>query len=487
MKRILILIISCLPFFLTAQNYQNICSPGITFFKDSVNYLQAFRRDSANLMPNGDTLFISYRTIRDTAVWTCADTTQGSVLGRKIIRTGTGWFYFFNRNNDTLKLKTQAVLNESWKFCQLAGGSYVQASVTSILNDTVFGQPDQVKVITFQAKNSSNVNIPNFLNQQTILLSKHYGLTRFLEVFSLPDHVYIFELAGKSNPPMGIQDFGWRDVYNFDVGDVFHYTGNASGSGGSANWKKIVTVLDKTVFGNMDSVQYIFQQCKVMNSGPPPTTTSSFDTVSTMYNFLTMNTTNFMLGLPMEFIPKGGVYADLITAFSGWPNNRFSKEFMPNWYDTWVNPGCWVPPFEPAFDRTNYTPDLGCTFYETGWMTWQSIEYLVYYKKGTEVWGTPVSTDCHSLVSVSPAPEKSPLRVIISPNPVSQSSIITILGCQGTKEFDFTLFNNLGREVFNLKSENPSFSFDRKDLPNGLYIYVVNGTGINQRGKLIIK
>ena len=234
MKRIFIIFLVVVPFFLHAQNYQNICSPGITFFNDSVYNMGAFRRDSAIHQTNGDTLFISYRAIRDTAygLFQCSDTTQGSVLGRKILRTSSGWFYFFNRYNDTLKLKTQATLNETWKFCQLTGGSYIQASVTNIINDSVLGQPDQVKIITFQAKNSGNVNISHQMNGQIIHLSKHYGLTRFFDVFSIPDNIFIYELAGKASPPIGIQDFGWRDVYNYNVGDIFHYLGNGSSSGG---------------------------------------------------------------------------------------------------------------------------------------------------------------------------------------------------------------------------------------------------------------
>jgi len=52
-------------------------------------------------------------------------------------------------------------LNGTWKFCALPHQSYIQATVTSIVNESVLGMIDQVKTITFQAKNSSNVNLTN--------------------------------------------------------------------------------------------------------------------------------------------------------------------------------------------------------------------------------------------------------------------------------------------------------------------------------------
>jgi len=114
---------------LVAQNYQNICSPGTTYYKDNSGNLKAFRRDSVVLMGNNDTMFISYNAIRDTG-GTCRDTSNGSILGRKILKKHNGWFCFFNRYQDSISLNTQATLNQTWKFCDLPSGSYIQAQVT---------------------------------------------------------------------------------------------------------------------------------------------------------------------------------------------------------------------------------------------------------------------------------------------------------------------------------------------------------------------
>ncbi|MCX6268713.1 MAG: hypothetical protein NTW16_15400 [Bacteroidetes bacterium] len=139
---------------LPAQNFQNICSPGITFYKDYSDNLKAFRRDSV-FITGSDTLFVSYNAIRDTT-GECRDVGNGSVLGRKIIKKSNGFFCFFNRYQDSIFINTQATLNQTWKFCSLPSNSYIQAQVTSIITDSVLGATDQVKVITFQAKNSGN-------------------------------------------------------------------------------------------------------------------------------------------------------------------------------------------------------------------------------------------------------------------------------------------------------------------------------------------
>jgi len=253
-NNLLILIILLLANSIFAQDYQNICPPDISLYRNPSNGLLAFRIDS--VQPNGtsDTVYISYRAIRFISDTGCLDTTSGSVLGRKIYKTQAGWFYFFNRDGDTVKINSQASLNQSWKFCPLPGNSYVEAKVTSVITDSVLGYPDDVKVITFQAKNSGNINISHILDQKFIKLSKHHGLSLMLDVFSVPNDTTFYVLAGQSNPAAGVQNLTWQEVYNYAVGDEFHFAGWAT----TAGWFKIYKVLARTDYGN-DSVKYTME------------------------------------------------------------------------------------------------------------------------------------------------------------------------------------------------------------------------------------
>src|SRR6185436_4710357 len=59
-------------------------------------------------------------------------------------------------------------------------------------------------------------------------------------------------------------------------------------------------------------------------------------------------------------------------------------------------------------------------------------------------------------------------KVSFSPNPFSQSAIITI---NGTGEFDFMLYDIFGREVKQCTIHNSKSEIQRGDLPAGIYIY----------------
>ncbi|MEI7661199.1 MAG: hypothetical protein WCK34_03325 [Bacteroidota bacterium] len=82
MKRIFLLLLALSSGILTAQNYQNICSPGISYYRDEIFFGQwgAFSRDSVVALPNQDTIFYSYKAIRDSAGTWWLDYSNGSVI-----------------------------------------------------------------------------------------------------------------------------------------------------------------------------------------------------------------------------------------------------------------------------------------------------------------------------------------------------------------------------------------------------------------------
>jgi len=82
-----------------AQNFPNICSPGVTLYKSVTGKIKAFRMDSIELPGNNDTLFISYLAIRDDLNYGYFDTTNGSILGRTILKKSNSWFYLFNMSH----------------------------------------------------------------------------------------------------------------------------------------------------------------------------------------------------------------------------------------------------------------------------------------------------------------------------------------------------------------------------------------------------
>lgn len=499
MKKSLLIIFTICVHSLMAQNYQNICTTGITLYKSSDTYIKAFRSDSLYPLGNNDTLFISYHTIRDNQNGTCLDTTNGSILGRKILKKHNGWFCFFNSANDTIQINTQAAINETWRFCDLPNNGYIQAKVTAIVNDSVLGMVDQVKIITLQAKNSSNADTSHLLNQRSIRLSQHYGLSRMLDVYYVPNDTVNYILAGKTQPPIGLQDLAWQQVYDFNVGDEFHYSG---GDGWINSYYysdlEIYHVLEKTSYGN-DSVKYVMEYCRKDTTYIPKGSTTVHDTITMTYNFQQLANTNasWFTRLPEEFLNQDNIADFYKTNFAY--GNRQTKSVRFAAYMMWsYSPGCWVYLGQPGcweiFQHENhYSEGLGSTYYyeecySNYMLTHTKWNYLEYFRKGSETWGTPVALDCWTLTSTEPQKEKNDRTIHIIPNPVETESKILFNTNGVNEELHFLLIDNMGRIVAQFYTETTSYTFNRTGLPNGLYILSVYDKAgfLRGRAKLII-
>jgi hypothetical protein len=103
----------------------------------------------------------------------------------------------------TLFLYPEASVGSSWTF-DIANN--VDATVTDKLEQTVFDQPDSVKVITLSSGGE-------------IVLSKNHGLLSFLETSDAESYA----LAGLEMADLGEQLPTHWDFFDFDVGDVFQY------------------------------------------------------------------------------------------------------------------------------------------------------------------------------------------------------------------------------------------------------------------------
>lgn len=484
---------------LIAQNYQNICTPGITFFSDKSNSFIAFRRDSIVPTVVNDTIFISYRAIRSVSDTGCLDTTNGSILGRKIYKTHTGWFYLFNRTGDTVKINSQALLNQSWSFCPLPANGYIEATVTSIITDSVLGTPDVVKVITFQAKNAGNNNITHILNQKFIKLSQHNGLSLMLDVFSIPDDTIFYTLAGKSIPAIGVQNLTWQDIYNYNVGDIFHYTGYAINFVWS-DFFEIVKVLGRTDYGS-DSVKYIMEHCQKTLSGSYPFYSTVHDTIQSTYSFLEDPENKWLTRLPGEFIHASLYNADDYWFSTGDFQNRRMKGvnwggFVYTWSWQWPgNDTCWriADGYNATVSTGNFTEGLGRTrtywFHSEPPVSYRFDENLVYYKKGSLTWGTPVSTDCAMLVGVDRKESEGNFVIRVIPNPAETEVQITVPGVNPDDYFLYSLYNYSGIKLLEGKVSSNPFILNRNGRSSGLYFLTISGRNgtVTGRTKIIYK
>ncbi|MEI7897241.1 MAG: T9SS type A sorting domain-containing protein [bacterium] len=479
MKNFLIIFLFSWVKLVFAQDYQNICTPGTTFFQGNDGYFKAFRLDSQELPGSSDTIFYSYRAIRDSTLFPfdCRDTSNGDALGRKTWKRHDGWFWFFNKKNDTIKINSQAAVNQSWKYCSLPGNGYLQATVSAIITDSVAGTTDLVKVIFFQAKNASGNNMSGIFNQKEIKLSQHYGLSKVYDIYHTPFDTLELVLIGKTSPLLGIQPFTWADVYDFNIGDEFHYSGHDTYSAGATvQWKSIKKILGKTVYGNSDSVHYRVEECKKRwYPVPPPNTSSMHDTLVESYNFILLASEEAISMLPDEFQRHEMQAAACSRRFSEF-NHRQEQVYDVNGYQwDWTN-GCFSDPFELWGPVSHYAPGLGLTnwIYQLADVTVEEhTSDLVYFRKATEVWGTQVATDCSILLGTEEKVSSPGPSIGVIPNPAETEVRIQLDNFRPEKSFRFSLYDYSGEKVRDGNFTSKTFTINRDGLAPGLYLLVI--------------
>jgi hypothetical protein len=483
------------PFFLlillcfssSAQDYRNICSAGTTLYMNADSNMKAFRLDAYAILGPGDTIFYSYPVIGQILnISGCFDTAMGSVLGRKIYKKSDGWFWFFNASGDTLKLMSQAVPGQSWRFCNLAGTDWLQATFSSAVTENILGTSDPVKVFTLQAKNQGGTNITSVFNQKTIKLSQHFGLVRMMDVnfFTGNPDTTVFLLAGKTAPAIGLQPISWKDVFNFEVGDEFHFYRNFFSTMNGGNERRINRVLERIVYGNWDSVSYRMEQCLVMDYGPPATHYTHFDTTWVSYDFVELSADSSLSRLPYEFSPEGFLCAQF-EAFKGY-QGRLVKKITPTVFGR-ANDSCWSFLVGDMWTTRGFAAGLGKVSDVSQGLAYTNNDQMVYFKKGSEIWGTPVSSSCGKLVPVSQDPMNEPVSVTVSPNPVKGSALVTFQSLRMNEMLQFILIDHLGRTAYRSAPFTGSTEMRTSQLPAGIYILQAETSSGVVRMKIIVR
>ncbi|MFZ4520635.1 MAG: T9SS type A sorting domain-containing protein [Bacteroidales bacterium] len=487
MKKIILLLLFITPILANAQNYTNICSSGPAYYKKmNTTTVKAYKAISYTIPAAGDTIFRTFATIRDTAA-ECKDTTKGSIFGRKIYRQSASFmFYFFNKKNDTIYVYAKGQLNDTWRFTKLSSGTYLEAKIVSIGPDSVMGVLDDVMRIELQAKRNDGTLITNAWNGKYFKLSKHYGLARTFDMTNVPFDTTNYTLVGKQKPVIGIQEFGWKEVYSFNIGDVLHYSGYSNTAGGpSSTWKEIQNVFSKTTYGaNIDSVVYKFDRCRSTITNPGNNHVYMRDTIVIKYKFNVMANDSTILRLPDQFA-RQNVYASQFDRYMSAFNSRQTKKVTEDKF-RFMN-SCFVIPTGSVTLYRNYSEGLGVSEYYRDDQTTQDFYRLVYFKKGSETWGNAVGTQCSPLLDIDETAPATSAQVRIVPNPMKNQSMIIIDGLKLTDDMKFALYNIVGKEVYKVNINSSTTLLERNNLPSGLYVYTLTGKELTTKGKLVIE
>ena len=140
-----------------------------------------------------DTIYYPFHSLREycynptlTPAPGTLDSNGGSWLGKKVTQKSNGDFWFDNIWNDTVIIKTQANLGDSWVLYNDASTRHYIATVSSVDTMIILGTPDSVKIISIAAFNGSSINPSDPINKFKIILSKNHGFAEVFDLYTFP-------------------------------------------------------------------------------------------------------------------------------------------------------------------------------------------------------------------------------------------------------------------------------------------------------------
>lgn len=128
----------------------------------------------------GDSVWVSAPMARIEA--SCYKANGASWLGPEMRKKHDGTYRFINRKGKPITLKSAAALYESWKLYE-GDSLYVKASIDTIRIDSFMHITDTIKLIRLQAYNKGDTPIVNSVLNDTLLLSRNYGLIRTIDFY----------------------------------------------------------------------------------------------------------------------------------------------------------------------------------------------------------------------------------------------------------------------------------------------------------------
>ncbi|PLX09875.1 MAG: hypothetical protein C0596_00920 [Marinilabiliales bacterium] len=357
----------------------------------------------------------------------CVDILSPSWHGDRVIIKDNGDNLFFNKNNDTITIKTSALLDEDWQAYVLEDSLIVYAAVYNVDTLTFLGINDSVKYLSFNVFDENMIDIEHPLESKQLILSKNYGLVETVSFYHFPysntiSDYHTYDIAfdqmviiGMNKPDLGVTNLTKREVFDFQPGDELHITYENSFCTYSNIQDIIYIYLERNDSG--DSIYYdvkrtMFQQ--IFNGEDYNTyfiddTIQEIIAIDTSFNKLpdqavsdgSIAYTNFMVNAARPLKSYNLQYAGLIVGESD----------------------CWELIFWDGCESTgDYFKGLGGPYYQCTYGTEVKKRRLQYYNIGDDEWGNPIiftkleNGDASSNINIFPNPVKDDIISIFINN-----------------------------------------------------------------------
>ena len=377
-------------------DFQTVYSNRVTLFENSEKQIKALRIDSVKT--DIDSVFYPFATIQEVSE-NCFSPYKASWIGEKVVVKPDGTNLFFNRDGDTITLKTRARLNETWIAFQRADNFRVKATMQSVGMENFLGLTDSVKTITLTVTDQNENTLEHPLNNLKLRISKNYGFVETLNFYLFPDIEILgtterlenLFLAGLTNPEVGVQNLTWFEVNDFQPGDELHILKDIS-SWDEWNGNKIgFSIITKSIlkylkrYDYMDSIVYLVSE------------NQSIQTIETHTDTITYNcdTTILVIKPDPQFdkLPGEPIIDEWkeVTNYL-MENTDVLSKLYPGVYESihHVKDSCWaMAVVDGCFKYETYFKGFGGPYYTCSNCCSSGGEKrkLVYYKKGETEWG----------------------------------------------------------------------------------------------------
>ncbi len=400
---------------------------------------------------------------------------QPQFLQIKVTELANGIFYF----NDTAKIviNSMAALNDTWLFDSI---NNITAQVIAVATDSVFGNIDSVKTILFTSGD-------------TIKLSMNYGILQYPHLYGQNSY---YRLAGIEGANVGEKVSGFWEIFDFNVGDVFHYRGGYFDASAIPpvffHHDRQYIITSKNVY--LDSVSYDFTglewgyynsfQFNFQISG----TLKYYDSTRHFANFYNHQLVNTYYRLSLYYYDPAlfildTTYDYAVLAIDS--NGVFSKSYGNNsFYNNYIfddsianlmniidlnNNGAWLRTSELKYKVGLGQTDYSYIFFEHG-----GEEHLIGYIK---------NGDTSGVVTTIPVTQ-SQNQFSFYPNPAIDKINIQLANISSGKIF---ITDNTGRKILEKNFNDSHVELNVSTIPTGFYfLSVQNGEGMFSR-KIIIE
>lgn len=414
-------------------------------------------------MPLGnDTLFLFSQGLASTSIFegsvTCA---APSLFGKSMLKKSNGENVFTNYQGDSIFIPTLAALHDTTFFTRADSGAYYATFLESIGTYSIFNQLDTAKYFRLYSFDSTGTRIDLDHDGDYLILSRTFGIVHGHDLYAFPGSSTEISLAGQMNPDLGVTNLTAPDIFDFEIGDEFHYSAGYHDSHAPRYYTKKV-VINKNVTGT-DSVLYTFEtQNVVMQSDIHPNPPYSDETV-TEHLFVSHSSHPELEALPGVW--SNGILVNMTDA------DEKSTSSENSYADS-----CRYSNIEDCDAYLVYQRGLGQTTYRIFGSLFCGTSYskqLVYHKKGSITSGSPIDFAylAHYIDSITGA------EAIFTPE---ELQFITMPGYaelrfqfKEEQALSIQLFNVIGQSVYQNNLTQQSGNVILPFQTQGTYLLVV--------------